>query len=222
MKGFQSLLVAATFVSLVGCNQGSDTSLNGGGYVGWTIPRVGTGYVFQFQPVKDSAIADTIFILGTGERHGSKSNVIRFGKGGNGGEGFFAIEPNGDFSLGDSSSDSFTWTTYPTGNRKNISDPKVDTIDFGEHLTRSRVRSYVGTERLTVAGRSLSTVHVRESYRRSSVDTSSFFGDSTTTTTDIWLAPSLSFIVREHYQSTSNGSIDEVFDVNLIQIIEPK
>jgi hypothetical protein len=220
MKGFQSLLVAATFVSLVGCNQGSDTSLNGGGYVSWTVPRVGTGYVFQIQ-TPDTAIVETLFVVGIGERHGEKSNVIRFSTLNNG-DGFAAIEPNGDFSLGDSSSDWFRWTTFPTASRTDISDPKVDTIEFGEHRTRSTVRSYVGAENLTVAGHRLYTIHVKEVDLRSDIDTAGFFADSSQNTTDFWFAPSLGFFVREHEQELSNGKTDGIFDVNLIEIIEPK
>lgn len=221
MKGFRSLFLVIGLVSLASCNQGSDTGLNGGGSIGnWIIPNPGTMYVFGIAE-SDSLFGpmDTIVILSTHGQIGGRKNVVRFGPAGAGNVGFVNIESNGNFSLGDSSSFDFRWTTFPTGSRKTISDPTVDTIEFSEHVITSDARSYVGSETLRLAGRSLTTQHVREVRHRSTTDSLNSFFSQRVDTTDMWVAPSIGFIVQEHDRSFEDGKLDQDFHIQLLQYI---
>src|SRR5665213_1336864 len=150
MKRYRSLAWFLLLVPIASCNQGTDTSLNtGGGSAGmWTIPGVGTTYVYQLTAPGDTAVEnDTIVVTANGQHVGGKSNVIRIatfvaGQAQQG--GFYAIESNGDISLGDyltSFPDSITWATYPTGSHKTKT-TSVDSFSFSEHIVRSDVLSF--------------------------------------------------------------------------------
>jgi hypothetical protein len=228
MKGFRSLLLFSVLGIVYGCNQGSDTGLNGGGSSGnWTIPRAGTMYVFRMtsSSLADSAKLDTLLVLGSHEQAGGKSNVSRFADLSESDSKpaiFISYESNGDISFGGPFNDtasSFRWTTYPTGSHKTISDPKVDTFEFSSHIVESGDRSYVGTETITAAGRNYSTSHVRVTSRFLDVDTSGSFADSSNTTLDYWFAPSIGFIAKGMQHGSSSGSPDRDEIIELVGYI---
>ena len=193
----------------------------------WTIPGVGTTYVYQLTAPGDTAVEnDTIVVTANGQHVGGKSNVIRIatfvaGQAQQG--GFYAIESNGDISLGDyltSFPDSITWATYPTGSHKTKT-TSVDSFSFSEHIVRSDVLSFIGNERTSTAAGNYSTIHIREVNLQVTADTSSFdpFVDSSSTTQDYWFAPSIGLFAKETEAQTFNGQNDPSVEFDLIKYV---
>src|SRR5579871_288940 len=97
MKIFPTFFAILLCTFLISCNQGTTTTLNdGSGTLGeWTVPGIGTTYVFA----DTTGFIDSIRIVKNGQHIGGKSNVVEmvtdvFDT------TFYTIELNGDVSLG--------------------------------------------------------------------------------------------------------------------------
>lgn len=228
MKRINLLAFTLFLVLLSSCSQSSDTAINGGGpAVAWTIPSVGTAYVFQSNtPISTKPGFDTVTILQTGQHLGGKTGVIGCeDQDGSAGTFFYNIEQNGDLSYGDSSIDTtgaytYTWKTFPTGSHQPIADPAVDTIESVFHIIRSDVRSFVGAETLATAAGSLSTLHVRETaINIVSAPDSLDCNENDTGITDTWFAPSLGIYVKVADNGTDDGVVGPQSEVDLIKYL---
>jgi hypothetical protein len=228
MKNLKSISALFMLMLVASCHQSSETSLNGGSGIGgadaWVVPGVGTEYVFTFEVSGDSGspVIDTIIytIVSTGQQVGGKSNVVRFltsGSGQSPSSHFYAIESNGNFSVGDSiTPDSIAWTDYPTGTRQTISDTPTNTVSFGEQSVATDVRSFIGAETLTTAAGNFSTLHVRDAETSVTIDSAVSFHDSEVVMDDYWFAPSIGFFVKSTATSNDNGGpsgFNEEFDI---------
>ncbi len=218
---FSALLLALFFAS---CSNSSDTTQNGGGStVTWTIPTIGTEYVYQSQGVNGLPFFDTISIVQTGQHLGGKTNVITYAD--EEGTVIYNIEANGDISDGDPTTtahgvDTITWTTFPTATHQPISDPVMDTTEGLIHIFQSDVRTYVGAETLTTTAGQFATLHVRETTIRivtapDSLDCNS----SDTSVFDKWYAPTISLYVKVINSGTDDGVTSEPSDVDLIKYL---
>jgi hypothetical protein len=227
-------------VILASCNQGgSVTSLNdGGGSFGmWTIPGIGTKYIFQStQSDSTSQEFDTLTILKTGQHLGGKTNVVSYSAGpaGEGDTEFYNIEQNGDFSeSSDATNDSdgvivqrFNWDTLPTGSRKTTQlETPVDTIEGQlndqEHVVESDVVVFVGTENLSTPAGDFSTLHLRETFISIDSSLNGNGGFSSNEVTDYWFATSTGFFVKVIDSGTDNGNPDQQ-SVDVLFKYEPK
>jgi hypothetical protein len=202
-------VILAVSFALASCNQGSDVPLHAGGTQSgtWQVPADGTTYVFQSLRDGVGEETDTLTVVGH-ERFPGKPNVLLF-QISKSDTLFVALETNGDFSFGRQSSDSLDrpimeWTTFPTSGGRPIVDHAIDTFIGTDHEISSDVRSFVARETMAIAGRTLSTMHVRET----SVDirTSPTIIDSSGSVTDWWFAPSIGFLVKQQSHDSFNGS----------------
>jgi hypothetical protein len=234
MKRLKILVLLLFFCLLASCNQGSSTTDNGGGSSGsWTIPGVGTEYIYTIN-VPDSAgnsIADTLeyAVTSTGQEVAGKSNAIRMallqnGQVQPGQGGAYVIESNGDFSADDSiAPGDIIWKTYPTGSQKTISDPPVDSFSFGTQIITTDVRSFIGSENISTVAGNFSTLHVREVITTIEIDTTEGFSDTSVDTGNHWLAPSTGFFVKATQLDTENGQINGFnFETDLIKYLPKK
>ena len=202
------------------------TSPNSGTFT-WTVPSIGTMFIFKGSSSTDPPILDTFEITATGQSIGGKSNVVRLVSRNmqDSSVGFYNLEPNGDFSLGDSGSSGlpgrmpeYTWQTFPVGDPQTISDPPVDTQDGPYHNVESSVRALVGIETLTVPAGTFSAYHAREIWKNFSTRTDSLSAnsDSTVGYFDIWFVPSIGMYIKEtdttintgHYKNFTTGEGD--------------
>jgi hypothetical protein len=211
----------------VGCDQGSNTELNGeNSYGTWIIPRVGSTFIFHItQPIDTTEPGpplrefDTIAVIGTGEFVGGKTNVIRLRGRQEGKDDFlYRIESNGDFSICDSSFRDtvsvFTWTTYPISGPSSISEPRIDTVYDGfEHYTRSVDRVFVGYENLFLAGQQFQTIHSKEVSREIHIDSLHGIADTTGSDFDFWLVPSMGVFVKTYYEELAPSSYEGGFEL---------
>ncbi len=217
---FSSLLLA---MLLAGCSQSSETSLNGGSVV-WANPGAGTEFVYNLSGFSGTPPFDTIEISATDQQIGGKTNVTRI-LGILSGEsprpaGFYAIEANGDISLGDSgltAPDSITWERYPTGSRQTISDTPIVTPVFAEIQTRKDIRYFIGPDTVAVTAGIFSTLHIQEIITTIGVDSRNAISDTAFETNDYWFAPSIGYFVKSTYTETSNGQITSLAGEDLIK-----
>ena len=219
-----SILIGLLFIT--SCSQNSDTSSNGVSTVSWTIPTIGTAFIYQLQQQDPVAPFDTVMILQTGQHLGGKTGVIGcLDKAGTAGTFFYNIEPNGDISDGDPTTtslgvDTITWTTFPTASHQPISDPVTDTIESGIHIFRSNVRTFVGAETLTTTAGQFSTLHVREtSISIISGPDSLDCNASDTSILDRWYAPAIALYVKVVSSGTNDGVTSEPSEVDLIKYL---
>jgi hypothetical protein len=127
--------------------------------------------------------------------------------------GFFAPEPNGDISIGDSNSGVITWTTYPIATKGTITTPKVDSVSAsGDTTIVTASRTYMGQEDVTLAGTTFNAIKVREMTWRHYGGN----GNSSSKTTDasFWYVPELKFFGKMTHaiRDTSSGIIDRSCD----------
>jgi hypothetical protein len=217
---FSALFIAAAFAS---CNQGGvDNTLNSGGGGMWTLPSVGTLFVYLDSVSSFSGELDSLQILATGQKVGGKSNVIEYLKRDGPFEGeCFNIESNGDFSIGLSiDSASSDWLTFPTGSRQPIPlIQPVDTFENGTHVIRSNVNSFVGIENLMIAGLNLTTIHVREVSNDIVVD-SAGLSHGLIDTAEVWFAPSLGTYVKIKFLKTTVDGSNQSETINQEALIK--
>jgi hypothetical protein len=136
----------------------------------WKSPDVGSVYVFNGTTTTTTVTDSTrtsidqgsaSFVVDrTGQTMGGKSNVTRF----EGSQGpNIAYESNGDFSIGDSNSNGWEWTTYPAGSHTTISSPNVDSLDmYGTRHVSKQISFVCGAGDDYPCG---SVVHRLQSYR---------------------------------------------------------
>jgi hypothetical protein len=194
----------------------------------WTIPGVGTVYTYAVnEPDSIGLPASDTFqftVTSTGQQFAGKSNVVRLittVAGQQSSSGDYAIESNGNISLDDSiAPGDITWTTYPTGSKETITDPTVDSTEFGELTITTDVHSFIASESLTTAAGNFSTLHVREVTKTIDIDTADFTdNDTSIQTEDDWYAPSIGFLVKETDAETDNSQSNpvDVLDFDLIK-----
>jgi hypothetical protein len=200
MKCYRSLAWVLLLVPIAACNQGTDTTLNnGGGTSGmWTIPGVGTMYIYQFPG--QGAGFDTLKIVSSGEEIGGKPNVARYRVLGSDTEfHYISYQPNGDISLGDSTNNGFIeWETFPTGSHNPITNgTPLDTFEFGSRVVESDVNSYLRNENLIVAGADFATIHIKNVHKDFEIEIDSTgLTQGYIDTTDYWFAPSIGLYVK--------------------------
>ncbi len=235
MKHINILFALLFSIVVASCNQGSETPLfpPSENVSTWTIPTVGTQFVFadsENQSVEPAI--DTFIIAKTGQHESGKTNVISYlevTENGGSDSGYYNIETNGDFSFGERDGDSagmpfFTWDTYPTGSEQtiNFETPVDTTLANGNQLIESDARSFVGIENLTLPAGSFSTIHIRQVFIDSEFFTTSNSSSSEREIEDYWFAPSLGMYVKFAFTESEDGQIDDETDMELIKYIPAK
>ena len=229
MKHLQLIVVLFAVAILSSCNSGAETTLNtGGGSAGiWTIPGIGTIYLFQDGDPNGSGQTQstTLTVSSVGQHMNGKTNVVGLTETSSDSSGsqnngifYYAIEPNGDISLRDSSSSGIKWTTYPTGSRTTISDPRIDSItSFGEHIIQTSTRSYVASENVTTLAGTFAAIHITETSFSLFKDSIGSFADSSLNVSDFWFTPSIGFFAKVVESSISNGQPSFTAETDLIR-----
>jgi hypothetical protein len=141
--------------------------------------------------------------------------------------GYLAYEPTDDISIGDSSTGWTYWQNgwlfYPAASQKTdtlvLQDTMIRTVDGMQREFNFQSRAYLGQETLVVNGQSISTIHVRQLWRNLAMGPTPTWDRSNWSLNDLWLAPSLGFIVKSHIEYGYNDQISTSYDKTLISYV---
>ncbi|MDP4221432.1 MAG: hypothetical protein Q8916_09225 [Bacteroidota bacterium] len=182
-------------------------------------PRVtvafGAGSTFRFNNYRIDTLGNFNYpstsldsVEAVGLTVGGKTNVIRINEKHPGDfkgfDYFIAYEPNGDFSIGDSSYSIYggiDWETYPTGSHLTS---VFDTVLSGGELEHTEI-SYADNEMIQVAGRNFNAVKIRMDAML--YDSYYHFSEYAY----LWYVPEINFFVK--YESHSVVTYTDYGDV---------
>jgi len=196
MKHIFSVSILLLAAGIIGCSNSNGPS-NG---VSWTIPNVGSYYVYK---TIDSPYTtfDTLWVTGRGAEQGM-ANTITLDS-----AAYIAYEANGNIA-GWPGEDS-TWSTMPTGGGTAV-DSEVDIKTDGSRYVNRMTRSYEDAETINVADSSFSAIKIHENDFISNFDPHGVIEDTASETIDYWFIPSIGYMGKGYKNGGSWWSSQEL------------
>jgi hypothetical protein len=207
LRIFVTLVVAGLLAS---CSDSTDGS---GSIAGWTIPGMGTQFVFVNTFVGGVPADDTLQVLvdETGQNNGGQSNVVVLAESYSTGSSSivdYVIQRNGDFWISDEINSNFevsNWDPYPTGSHDTLVGPVIDSSFVpGYYVWKTDTNYYVDSEKISTPVGSFSTIRVESRLWQKLLDSSTRQIEITYDTLDYWFAPSAGYYVKAMIRGYNN------------------
>jgi hypothetical protein len=214
MKNYRfSLLLLGILLGILlgGC---AESTAPASGPIVWKNPPIGELITWSGTAVDSSQygfteqLQDTFRVIDSNLNIGGKIHVneLSYSDGVFTENIFTAYEANGNFSIGDSAYNGYTyeikWTTYPTASGGSITDPPiVDSVtEYGDTISETGSRTYVDEETITIGGISYQAIRLNAKYSDGDIA----LGDQETGVENaiFWFFPEIGFFGK--------GSVDEV------------